>query len=258
MQPPTPTANPEEWRRSYRELHIYSRRRRKELSGMLGAYLSVTDDYAGLICGTVEVLGKSPPRNETDRAIRDLLADVFDALYESRRLIIESKLMMAYPLLRRAYESLSLMVACHFDLDMAKRWSAGAQINNAEVRKVLASHPLGEASAVTRELYSFLSRAAHPNRDLVPFRYLGEGNQFVLGAIGQPSLVMVADYCGKHLAMWFWFAASSMGMHHDQIGRAFATRYLEIAARAKTVHAWLIGEFNRLLAERKQGPADPP
>jgi hypothetical protein len=43
------------------------------------------------------------------------LADVFDFLYESRRIIMSGQCATAYPLLRRAFESLSLMVVCCFN-----------------------------------------------------------------------------------------------------------------------------------------------
>ena len=111
------------------------------------------------------------------------------------------------PLARRAYESLSLLVACELEPKLADRWMAGKQIGNAEVRRVLAAHPMGEPEAGTRKLYNFFSKTTHPNRSHMAHRYLGEGNEFVLGAIGRPSLALLADYAHKTLSLWFWFAA---------------------------------------------------
>ena len=62
---------------------------------------------------------------DIDAALRDLIADVFDFLYEARVSIIKSKLETAYPLSRRAYESLSLMVACYLDHKPARKCIAG-------------------------------------------------------------------------------------------------------------------------------------
>ena len=36
---------------------------------------------------------------------------------------------------------------------------------DAEVRKALGAHPMGEPEAEMRELYRFFSEAAHPNRN---------------------------------------------------------------------------------------------
>jgi hypothetical protein len=114
---------------------------------------------------------------------------------------------VAYPLARRAYESLSLLVACVLEPKLADRWIAGTQIGNAEVRRVLAAHPMGEKETQTRELYDFFSKSTHPNRNTIAYRFLGEGNEFVLGAIGTPSLALLTDYALKTLNLWFWFAA---------------------------------------------------
>ena len=183
-----------ESQRAYVELTKYAETRSKELTTMLQPYIEVTDSYGELVCHIALILGQTPPRSKQDAVLRDLMADVFDFLYEARFLIIKGKLEIAYPLARRAYESLSLMVACFLRPPLADRWSAGKKINNAEVRKLLAKHPAGESEHTTQELYNFFSKASHPNRDLVANRFLGEGNEFVLGAIGRPNLTLLADY----------------------------------------------------------------
>jgi len=99
-------------------------------------YIRVTDDYGRLICSAVEILGGVSPSSVQDLVIRDLLSDVFDFLYEGRRVIMSGQRATAYPLLRRAFESLSLMVACCFDPAIAERWHSGVQIPNREVRKI--------------------------------------------------------------------------------------------------------------------------
>ena len=95
-------------------------------------YIRVTDDYGRLICSAVEILGGVSPSSVQDLVIRDLLSDVFDFLYEGRRVIMSGQRATAYPLLRRAFESLSLMVACCFDPVIAERWHPSVQIPNRE------------------------------------------------------------------------------------------------------------------------------
>ena len=111
---------------------------------------------------------------------------MFDFLYEARA-ILKGKLEIAYPLARRAYESRSLLVGCTVEPKFDVMWIAGNQVGNAEVRHVLTAHPMGEKEAETRELYDFFSKTSHPNRTHMAYRFLGEGNEFILGAIGRPS-----------------------------------------------------------------------
>ncbi len=169
----------------YAALNGLADRRFQELSRLLGPYIDVTDEYGRLICRLTLVLGSTPPKCGQDEVIRDLMADVFDFLLEARTLVLKGKREVAVPLARRAYESLSLMVACHQNAKLAAIWAAGKKISNREVRKLLAAHPFGEPEVRTKELYGSFSKAAHPNRDLVAHRFLGEGNESVLGSSGE-------------------------------------------------------------------------
>jgi hypothetical protein len=244
----------EDGRRVYAELSEYAAVRTKVLSTMLEPFTTVTDRYGELICQVTLILGKTPPASRRDAAIRDLMADVFDFLMETRPLITKGKVEIAYPLARRAYESLSLMIACHLDESLAKRWIAGKQIGNAEVRRVLGKHPLGEPQEQTQELYNFFSKTTHPNRDEIAPRFLGEGNEFVLGAIGRPSLAMLADYGIKILNLWFWFVAFICFIYADVLEQAdsdFHKTYHEVSESVKPVTKWLAEQFNRVLAEEK-------
>ena len=243
-----------EAKRTYAELAEYAALRTNELSELLQPYVEITDLYGQLICRLTLVLGKTPPRSKRDAALRDLMADVFDFLYEARFLIIKGKLVIAYPLARRAYESLSLMVACYLEPKLADRWITGEKIGNAEVRKLLGKHPAGESEEMTRELYAFFSQAAHPNRDLVAHRFLGEGNEFVLGAIGQPSLAMLADYALKTLNLWFWFGAFVCFIYLPVLAKTdpdFKGDYDAAAKLAQVVAPWLTEQFNRVLAQEQ-------
>jgi len=61
-------------------------------------YIRVTDDYGRLICSAVEILGGVSPSSVQDLVIRDLLSDVFDFLYEGRRVIMSGQCATALPL----------------------------------------------------------------------------------------------------------------------------------------------------------------
>lgn len=236
----------------YEKLKEYTAIREREISGMVGPYISLTDRYGSLIAGLTLILGRIKPANTQDVVIRDLMADVFDFLYEARALVLSGKCTVAYPLARRAYESLSLLHLCALDPKWAERWSAGQQISNRQVRRGLASHSMGEAEQNTKELYNFFCSATHPNRELILDRRLGNGNQFVLGAVGQPNPVMDVDYLIKLLAMWFWFAAAVSYFYRSHQDRSYGETYLAIAEDAREIASQLVENFNRLLAEAKQ------
>jgi hypothetical protein len=68
----------------YKRLPEYAAQRYRELSGMVTPYVQVTDRYGELVCVLVRALGRVPPNCTQDEVCRDLLADVFDFLYESR------------------------------------------------------------------------------------------------------------------------------------------------------------------------------
>jgi hypothetical protein len=247
---------------AYTDLLRYAEVRSNELAQLLAPYIELTDRYGEVLCSIVVALGRTRPASPRDAATRDLIADVFDFLYEARALIIKGKLEVAYPLARRAYESLSLLVACSLESKLADRWIAGKQVGNAEVRRVLAAHPMGEKETQTRELYEFFSETTHPNRSHVARRLLGEGNEFVLGAVGRPSLVLLADYALKTPNLWFWFAAFVTFTYRDVLAQTdpeLFKSYNNAAEVAKPVAAWLREQFNRVLTEeqaemRSHGP----
>lgn len=236
----------------FEQLPEFAATRLREISGMAEPYIEVTDRYARLLARLTYLLGHTPPRDTQDKVIRDLLADVFDFLYESRSLIVGGKLSIAYPLARRAYESLSLLHLCSLESKWANKWENGKQIGNAEVRKHLGANPMGESETEMKELYSFFSEASHPNRDLVPGRLLGEGNEFVLGLIGKPELFLVVDYCTKHLDLWHWLAATVTYFYCETIGPAdpaYFEEYHQCFEQAKPVKKWLAENSMHLHAE---------
>ncbi len=238
----------------YAELTAYAATRTTELSHLLQPYVDATDLYGRLICEITLVLGTTPPTTKQDRAIRDLMADAFDFLYETRALILKGKVEIAYPLARRAYESLSLMVACHFSPRLASRWISGKEVANADIRRLLAQHPMGEPEQNTRELYKFFSQATHPNRKTMAVRFLGDGNEFVLGSIGKPSLALLADYAMKTLNLWFWFGAFISFVYLPLLGEVdpdLIKTYHTAAESAAQVAPWLAQQFKHVLAQEE-------
>jgi hypothetical protein len=236
----------------YDKLGEYAAVREREIYGMMEPYVALTDRYGRLIARLTSVLGQLKPKDTQDIVIRDLMADVFDFLYEARTLILAGKCSVAYPLARRAYESLSLLHLCTLDPAWAKKWHNGQRISNAQVRRALGSDPMGESEQNTKVLYKFFCTATHPNRELIPQRLLGDGNEFVLGAIAMPNLVLIADYCIKLLEMWFWLAATVSHFyrsHLEQHDRSYFETYMAAAADAQEMKRWLIDNYNRVLEE---------
>jgi hypothetical protein len=243
---------PKEANEQYEQLSHYSETRMKEISGMMEPYIKITDRYGRLISRIVLLIGKAKPKDIQDVVIRDLLADVFDFLYESRPLILSGKLSIAFPLARRAYESLSLLNLCAVDKSWAEKWQSGKKISNGQIRKELAKHPFGESEENTRELYDFFCSATHPNRKLIPQRFLGEGNEYVLGVIGKPELLLVVDYCIRVLNMWFWLTAMVSYLYREtiiQFDKTYMDAYGQTANEAQKVNKWLTDNFNHLLKE---------
>lgn len=240
-------ADEKDWGESeYKRLEEYSAMRYRELSSMVGPYIGVTDRYGELICKLVLILGQNAPRDEEDEGCRDLIADCFDFLHDSRRSILESKFSIAFPLLRRALESISLLAVCSVDSQLATKWASGEKVPNSVVRKRLSEQPIAESLEATRDLYNFFSQGAHPNRALVPHRLLGKGNRFVLGASAVPDLLFFCKHCREHLSLWFWFCAAATFRYRDLTNRAYGKRYLRVAADAKEVGGALVNEMNRL------------
>lgn len=231
-------------------LREYAEKRRKELSDLLEPYVSVTDNYGRLLCNLSKALGRNKPISLQDRVLRDLLSDVFDFLYEARDLIISAKTNIAFPVIRRAYESLSLLALCTIDGKYAEKWSNGKEIKNFEIRQELSKHDLGENENDTKSIYEFFSKTSHPNRCIIPERYLGEGNEFVFGSIGMPDPVLATDYCMKHLSLWFWFGAVVSSFYSKNIPILdvnYGKNYLNVANQAKIVSDWLTKSYNHLL-----------
>jgi hypothetical protein len=132
--------------------------------------------------------------------------------------------------------------------------SDGKQVGNAEVRRILGKHPLGEPEDQTAELYKFFSKSTHPNREHMAYRFLGDGNEFVLGAIGRPSLALLTYYGLKLLNLWFWFTAFVSFTHLEILARSdpkFHDTYRDVTKQAEEVARWLAKQYDHCLAEEQ-------
>lgn len=217
-------------------LQVYFKRRSEELSKIFEAVIEVVIEYEKLACRTVILLGRLEPKDELDRSVRDLLADAFDHLYVARRILIGGYLSVPFSLLRRAFESTSLLHYFILFPDKVKEWVQGKEIGHAEVRKALNKTPMGESAEMMQSMYRFFSKGTHPNRTFVPYRMLGEGNEFVLGAINRPILGVVAEEIQKLLEIWFWFMALVGFFYKERLSRElFGREYLRIAGRAQRI-----------------------
>jgi len=238
----------------YRKIPYFAETRRKELSIILNRVISLAHSYGSLVARAVWALGNVPPKSRQDVVVRDLIADVFDFLYEWPRPLLEGRLHVAFPLARRAYESLALLAACFQDASIAERWDQGEQIGNAEIRKALSKMPFPESEESLKDLYKFFSKATHPNRDLIAERFLGDGNRFVLGSITQSGLLLVLDHSMHLVDMWFWFGSVVGFIAKEPLEESdpsFFKDYFATARKAAEIKKWLGESFNKLL-EKEQ------
>lgn len=219
---------------------------------MLQPYIEATNRYARLLCRLSNHVGTREPISIQDSVVRDLMADIFDFLYEVRPFIAKGQTLIAFPLARRAYESLSLLHLCVLDERIAEKWASGKEINNEKIRISLGKHPMGEPEEELRKLYKFFCQMTHPNRKMVAYRGLGEGNTFVFGSIGVPNLVEVADYCIKHLELWYWLCPIIAWFYRESLFLADSTfhdDHNEAREFAQSVKRWLVEQYNHVLAE---------
>jgi len=248
--------SPEEADTLFEQFPVFAAKRSQELSKIFRPYIEITDKYARLVSRLTYLLGHIEPANTQDKVVRDLTADVFDFLYESRDLIAGGKLIFAYPLARRAYESLSLLNLCLLEENWADKWQKGKEIPNGVVRKHLSEHPMGEPLEDLKKLYNFFCTATHPNRGMIGERRLGEGNKYVLGMIGIPDIHSIAEYCIIHIELWHWFMLSVTFFYTDKLLSHDPTYlipngiYDQTIKEGNLLKKWLVESFSQLEKEQ--------
>lgn len=243
----------------YNTLPEYERTRVREFSEIYSDDIKLIEDYERLVCRMIVMLGEILPKDNLDRCIRDLICDVFDVLYAGKSIILRNYYPLGFPLLRRAYETVCLIHYFQLTPSKADKWDKGHQFDNSAIRKFLNTHPMGEKEDELRQIYTFYTKGTHVNRDFIPVRHLGEGNQFTLGSISRPDLFVTTDYIEQIIRLWFWFVAI-VAYHYREtfstLDANFGKDYLAIANRAQSAMQSLHEEKIKIrevnLAEEKQ------
>lgn len=226
--------------KEHNNLKNYSDIRFSELIEIFSEENSIIVNYEKLLCRLTLILGQLKPKDTVDQTTRDLMADVFDFLFAARQLILQNNASAAFPLLRRAFESLSLINYFILKPSRAESWNRGKEIKNAEVRNFLGTHRTGLTAPekAYKKDYADYSRGSHPNRNYVPYRFLGEPNEFVLGAFGKPQFLIVGDYLQRLIGLWFWFAAM-LSVHNVKLiefaDPNYNYYYMQIAENAQRI-----------------------
>ena len=220
----------------YSRLSLYEQTRFRELTGIYSDELKLIEEYERLVCRIIMMLGETQPKDNLDECMRDLACDAFDTLYVAKNTVLRDYLPLGFPLLRRAYETICLLSYFHLVPSKADKWQKGHQFDNAEIRKFLDSHPMGDKEEQLRELYRLYTKGTHVNRDFIPHRYLGDGNQFTLGSISRPDLFVSTDYMEQLVRLWFWFVAVIIYHYRElftSLDAGFFQDYFGVANRAQ-------------------------
>jgi hypothetical protein len=153
----------------------------------------------------VHGLGNVPPRDDYDRTQRDLACDTLDSLWLAESALLGGYDNQALVLLRRSYESVSLMAFFFNFPERVKEWGSGKIIPQKEVRRGLGSAPVPESEKHLARLYEVYSLFTHVNRKTVLIRLLGEPNRFTLGCQGNVSEKHVGAIVRELLTQTVWF-----------------------------------------------------
>jgi len=239
---------PRKWN-PYAKLPGIEAERRSAIEEIFVDEFAFIDDCLALAARQVEILGDMRPSKIEDVAIRDLSCDAFEFLYEARRVIAETRPSVMVPLMRRAFESVSL---CHLFMvkpEFAVKWSKGDQLSNRDVRKHLESAPMTESVEQIRRFYGHFSKGTHPNRSHLPYLFLGEGNQFTLGAIPPIDLLVLGEHIRDLLDLCYWYVGVFLYSYREslpeRIGPRFASEFRELTPRVTrlrtALHEQLVG-----------------
>jgi len=153
----------------------------------------------------VHFLGDTAPRDTCERVQRDLLCDSIDSLWLAEHALLRGYENQSLVLLRRAYETASLMAYFANFPSAAADWEAGKRISNSKIRNALDSAPTPEPKEHLEEMYRVYSLFTHANRDTVYHRLLGEGNRLPLGCQGNVSEKHYAPAIRELLRQVMWF-----------------------------------------------------
>jgi hypothetical protein len=153
----------------------------------------------------VHYLGDLPPKDAYDRVQRDLACDTIDSLWLAEHSLLRGYENHTLALLRRAYETTSL-VAYFFNFpEEAKEWEGGKRIRQSHIRNALGTAPVPESKDSLDQMYRVYSLFTHVNRETVYHRMLGEENRLTLGCQGNANEEIVASVLRELLRQTMWF-----------------------------------------------------
>lgn len=223
---------------------------------ILEPYFEVVNDYGQLFSRIHYITGFVEPKDDLETIQRNLTADAFDFLNETKYLIKRGQFDITYPIARRAFETITLMIAFHFKAELAMKWTKGKEIPNRDVRDILDKHKEtgGEPKESMKNLYDYFSKKSHPNYVAIPQRLVGKGNYFAIGPIPEPLLLPIVDLCIEIIDLWFWLIAYTWYNNLDYVNEFDALLkddYLEKKRKALEVRKWLIEQRLNLIDELK-------
>ena len=250
---------PRKWK-PYCELAQVEADRRRAIEEVFADEFAFIDDCLALAAKQVETLGDCHPSGVEDVAMRDLSCDAFEFLYEARRAVAENRPSVVFPAMRRAFETIGL---CHLFTakpEFARKWSRGGTISNADVRKHLEHDPMTESVEQIREEYKHFSQGSHPNRTHVAYMFLGEGNEFTLGAIPPIDPLILGGHIRDLMQLCYWYIGVFCYFYREvmqrRIGSAFATEFLTLSPRIKRLRDTLDQQLAEM-QEKRLGHARP-
>jgi hypothetical protein len=153
----------------------------------------------------VHYLGDLPPKEAYDSIQRDLACDTIDSLWLAEHSLLRGYENQTLVLLRRAYETTSLMAYFFNFPGKATEWAVGKRIRQSQIRNGLGTAAVPEPKDHLDEMYRVYSLFTHVNRDTVYQRLLGDKNRFTLGCQGNVSDQIVASVLRELLRQTMWF-----------------------------------------------------
>lgn len=200
----------------------------------------------------VEALGERVPTDIRDVSVRDLGCDAFEFLFAAKESLLENKPSLAFPLMRRAFESTSLAQAFVHSKPFAEKWAKGGRIANAEVRKQLEKGPFADPAEELRQTYGHFSQGTHANRTHIPFTFLAEGNKFTLGSIFPIDELTLGGHIRHLMQLAYWLIGVFGFCYHEtgkSLGEDFARAVLGLTPRIQQLGPKLTRQLEQL---RKQ------
>lgn len=250
---------PRKWK-PYCELARIEADRRRTIEEIFADEFAFIDDCMGLAARQVEILGDCQPSEVADVAMRDLSCDAFEFLYEARIAVAENRTSVVFPAMRRAFESISLCHLFTVKPEFARKWSKGGEISNADVRKHLEHDPMTESVDEIREAYKRFSQGTHPNRTHVAYMFLGEGNEFTLGAIPPIDPFHLGSHVCDLMQLCYWFVGVFFYFYREALQKriqpGFGTEFLKLTPRIKSLRRALDSQLAEM-REKRLGDGRP-